>query len=112
MQVPPGIGGEAEGYPGWLRVVKSRIGSDAVQPPDALRAMPNDHPQLPLPHVDASQASGHPASLARDRRIYVNRSLRMDSVEWIGFDMDYTLAIYRQEAIDQLSIEATLRKLL
>jgi 5'-nucleotidase len=35
----------------------------------------------------------------------------MESVEWVGFDMDYTLAIYRQEEIDRLSIEATVKKL-
>jgi 5'-nucleotidase len=32
----------------------------------------------------------------------------MSAIEWIGFDMDYTLAIYRQEAMDALSIELTI----
>lgn len=32
----------------------------------------------------------------------------MSAVEWVGFDMDYTLAIYRQEAMDALSIELTI----
>lgn len=44
-------------------------------------------------------------------RIYCNRSLRMDQVELVGFDMDYTLAVYNQPEIDRLSIEATARKL-
>jgi HAD superfamily 5'-nucleotidase-like hydrolase len=35
----------------------------------------------------------------------------MASIEWVGFDMDYTLAIYRQEEMDNLSIQATLGKL-
>jgi HAD superfamily 5'-nucleotidase-like hydrolase len=35
----------------------------------------------------------------------------MDQIEWVGFDMDYTLAIYRQAEIDRLSIEATVKKL-
>jgi HAD superfamily 5'-nucleotidase-like hydrolase len=52
-----------------------------------------------------------PFSLPPEQRIYVNRSLRMDQIEWIGFDMDYTLAVYRQAAIDQLSITATAKKL-
>ncbi|MDH5675397.1 MAG: HAD-IG family 5'-nucleotidase [Myxococcales bacterium] len=47
----------------------------------------------------------------RSRRIYCNRNLRLDTIEWLGFDMDYTLAIYNQEAIDRLSIEATAAKL-
>ena len=46
------------------------------------------------------------------KRLWVNRSLRMDQIEWVGFDMDYTLAIYKQAEIDRLSIEATVKKLL
>ncbi len=68
-----------------------------------------DDAQLKLPMPD--DAPAHVASLPAERRVFVNRSLRMDSVEWVGFDMDYTLAIYRQEEIDRLSIEATVRKL-
>jgi HAD superfamily 5'-nucleotidase-like hydrolase len=41
----------------------------------------------------------------------VNRNLRLDQIQWVGFDMDYTLAIYRQEAMDLLSIEATAKKM-
>ncbi|HHH31207.1 MAG TPA: 5'-nucleotidase, partial [Polyangiaceae bacterium] len=51
------------------------------------------------------------SELPRSRRIYVNRNLRFDHVTTVGFDMDYTLAIYRQDAMDQLSIDATVRKL-
>lgn len=35
----------------------------------------------------------------------------MTSVEWVGFDMDYTLAIYRQAAMDSLSVEVTAERL-
>jgi HAD superfamily 5'-nucleotidase-like hydrolase len=35
----------------------------------------------------------------------------MDSIEMIGFDMDYTLALYHQDKLEQLSIELTLGKL-
>ena len=31
------------------------------------------------------------------RRVFCNRNLRMDRIRWIGFDMDYTLALYHQE---------------
>ncbi len=71
-------------------------------------------PQLVLPHVDSVPPPGaplHVQTLARAKRVYVNRSLRMDRVEWVGFDMDYTLAIYNQDEIDRLSIEATVKKL-
>ena len=49
--------------------------------------------------------------IARRRRIFCNRNLRMDQVELIGFDMDYTLALYHQERLEQLSITLTLAKL-
>jgi HAD superfamily 5'-nucleotidase-like hydrolase len=35
----------------------------------------------------------------------------MASCDWVGFDMDYTLAIYHQEEMDRLSIDATCAKL-
>jgi HAD superfamily 5'-nucleotidase-like hydrolase len=36
----------------------------------------------------------------------------MTGVAWVGFDMDYTLAIYDQPAMDRLSVEATVQKLI
>jgi HAD superfamily 5'-nucleotidase-like hydrolase len=50
--------------------------------------------------------------IQRSRRLFVNRNLRMDLVQLIGFDMDYTLAIYNQDRIDKLSIECTVKKLI
>ncbi len=44
--------------------------------------------------------------------MYVNRALKLSGVEWLGFDMDYTLALYHQEAMDRLSIDATVSKLI
>ncbi len=72
--------------------------------------MVSPQPQLTLPHVD-TLTTGNGASLPRARRVYVNRSLRMEHIDWVGFDMDYTLAIYRQAEIDRLSIDATVKKL-
>jgi len=50
--------------------------------------------------------------IARGSRIFCNRNLRMKSIDLIGFDMDYTLALYHQEPLEQLSIELTLKKLI
>ncbi|HUQ07874.1 MAG TPA: HAD-IG family 5'-nucleotidase [Kofleriaceae bacterium] len=50
--------------------------------------------------------------VARRHRIFCNRNLRMDQVEMIGFDMDYTLALYHQARMERLSIELTLTKLI
>ncbi|MGD9753849.1 MAG: 5'-nucleotidase domain-containing protein, partial [Acidimicrobiia bacterium] len=44
--------------------------------------------------LDAPGAQARPAGV---RRIYCNRSLRFDHVCAVGFDMDYTLAIYDQQ---------------
>ena len=37
--------------------------------------------------------------VARKNRVFCNRNLRMDSIETIGFDMDYTLALYHQDRL-------------
>src|SRR5689334_11573370 len=43
--------------------------------------------------------------VARKNRVFCNRNLRMDSIEMIGFDMDYTLALYHQDRLERLSID-------
>jgi len=65
--------------------------------------------QLPLPELTLAEAGAEPP--APSHRIFCNRSLRLDRVEWVGFDMDYTLAVYDQFEMDRLSIEVTVRKL-
>lgn len=47
----------------------------------------------------------------RPKQIFCNRDLRFDSVEVVGFDMDYTLAPYNQDAMDELSVRLTLERL-
>jgi HAD superfamily 5'-nucleotidase-like hydrolase len=52
-----------------------------------------------------------PRTTARDvplpRQIFVNRNLRMDKIEWVGFDMDYTLAIYQLVRLEELAFDLT-----
>lgn len=57
---------------------------------------------------DASSETDVP----RRNRVFCNRNLRMDQIEMIGFDMDYTLALYHQAKLEELSIELTLGKLI
>lgn len=64
--------------------------------------------QLALPLDPTSEA---PERIPREHRVYVNRNLRLEQIAWVGFDMDYTLAIYRHPEMDRLAIEATVRKL-
>ena len=47
----------------------------------------------------------------KPRQIYCNRDLRFEDVEVVGFDMDYTLAPYIQDAMDELSVRLTLERL-
>lgn len=61
--------------------------------------------------IEARAAIAPPSDVKKSRRIFVNRNLRMDEIELVGFDMDYTLAIYNQPRLERISIEATLRKL-
>jgi hypothetical protein len=44
-------------------------------------------------------------------RIYVNRDLRLDRIEFVGFDMDYTLAVYREPEFEQLTFDTAIREL-
>ena len=67
--------------------------------------------QLDLPLGDTtSNATG--VGIPRTQRLFCNRDLRMTGITWVGFDMDYTLAIYDQPEMDRLSIEATQKKLI
>ncbi len=67
------------------------------------------NPQLALPIGDVFVETH--LALPPEKRIYTNRSLRLDQIDWAGFDMDYTLAIYAQAEMDRLSIEVTAKKL-
>ncbi len=67
--------------------------------------------QLALP-IAGILPSAEPPRIPRTKRVFVNRNLKMLGIDWVGFDMDYTLAIYNQAEMDRLSIEATCEKLI
>lgn len=64
-----------------------------------------------LPGALALALENRELDIPRQKRIYVNRNLKMQDVQVIGFDMDYTLAIYNQPEMEALSIRLTLEKL-
>ena len=67
-----------------------------------------DEFDLPTPQL----ASSFPfRRVAEKSRVFCNRTLKLRDIRWLGFDMDYTLAIYDQEAMDELSIRSTIQKL-
>ncbi len=45
------------------------------------------------------------------RQIFVNRNLRLDKIDLVGFDMDYTLAIYHLRQIEELAFGLTMARL-
>ncbi|MGE5047607.1 MAG: 5'-nucleotidase domain-containing protein, partial [Deltaproteobacteria bacterium] len=49
--------------------------------------------------------------LARSRQIYTNRALKMEEIALLGFDMDYTLAVYSMRQIEELAFHMTLERL-
>jgi HAD superfamily 5'-nucleotidase-like hydrolase len=67
---------------------------------------------LPTPIRKFLLDSGLETEPPLQRRIFTNRDLNFDATSIIGFDMDYTLAIYRQEEIEAKSISTTTDKLL
>ena len=48
----------------------------------------------------------------KSRRIFVNRNLRLDDIQLVGFDMDYTLAIYHLRQIEELAFRMTLDRMI
>jgi 5'-nucleotidase len=70
-----------------------------------------------LPELERAAASllaesNTEIDVARRDRVFCNRNLRMDQIDMIGFDMDYTIARYHQDKLEQLSIDLTLGKLI
>jgi 5'-nucleotidase len=49
--------------------------------------------------------------IPKPERVWVSRNLKMTSVQWVGFDMDYTLAIYDQARMDSLQVDVTVERL-
>ena len=45
------------------------------------------------------------------RRIFVNRALRMETIRYLGFDLDWTLAPYRRLPVQQLIFELSVDRL-
>lgn len=54
-------------------------------------------------------AHPHPRS---ERRILVNRNLRLETIRHVGFDLDWTLADYERQPLDELTFELTLDRLI
>lgn len=84
--------------------------------PECLPQRPSESDSS-LPHLRLLQLLGRTTSGAtvdptRNQRVFVNRTVRMEQIDVIGFDMDYTLALYHQQRMEQLSALHTVQKLI
>ncbi|MFT3916225.1 MAG: HAD-IG family 5'-nucleotidase [Anaeromyxobacteraceae bacterium] len=69
-------------------------------------------PAYEAPEIQALLAGPHAGrEVARARQIFVNRNLRMDKIEAVGFDMDYTVAMYHLRRLEELAFEMTLARM-
>src|SRR2546422_11181023 len=59
--------------------------------------------------IDSPEHQG--LELSPSRQIYTNRALQMDQIGLVGFDMDYTLAVYSMRQIEGLAFHLTLDRL-
>jgi HAD superfamily 5'-nucleotidase-like hydrolase len=71
-----------------------------------------DVEQLDLPIEGLPFRAPEAIRVPREERVFVNRNLKMSTIDWLGFDMDYTLAIYNQSAMDALSVDLTVQRLI
>ena len=79
-----------------------------IQSPSPVSLSHDNQLVLPLGDTTTLQPG---LGIPRPERVFCNRNLRMTGIAWVGFDMDYTLAIYDQPEMDRLSIAATQKKL-
>jgi HAD superfamily 5'-nucleotidase-like hydrolase len=80
--------------------------------PASVLPVPTEPAAPKLKGLALIEALQRPSEIPRPDRVYVNRNLNLSQIELVGFDMDYTLALYHQSKIEELSIRATLHKLI
>lgn len=101
-----------------------RAGRGPAASPAPVHAPP---PEPAAPPEEAEEPKGHPlysraevlaalppvfvAAPGASQRVYVNRDLRLDRIACIGFDMDYSLAIYRESRFEAITFRNVLHRL-
>ncbi len=90
---------------------------DTARGPDSATdaAGPAPEPAYDGPVVQALLSGPHGAhhrEVPRARQVFVNRNLRMDRIEAVGFDMDYTIAMYHLQRLETLAFRMTLARMI
>ncbi|XP_065199329.1 cytosolic purine 5'-nucleotidase-like [Sycon ciliatum] len=60
---------------------------------------------------EADDHDGPSGLKTHSSRVFVNRSLNMNTIKYVGFDMDYTLAIYKSPIYEQTSYDLIMKRL-
>ena len=69
-------------------------------------------PAYETPEVLALLNGSHAGrEVPRARQVFVNRNLRMDKIDAVGFDMDYTVAMYHLQRMEELAFGMTLARM-
>lgn len=66
---------------------------------------------LSLDCDDGTSASHKKYYREPNKRVFVNRSLKLSKIKWFGFDMDYTLAVYKSPEYEEMGFEAIIDRL-
>ena len=85
-----------------------RPGSLTFDPRPRCLSTPTDAFQL---HPDVRSYGPLTLSVNPASRVFCNRSLNMANIAAVGFDMDYTLAMYKPETFEVLAYESACKKL-
>jgi 5'-nucleotidase len=81
--------------------------------PKSPAALPSTGDLLRDPELSRLLSSPGQAGLELppSRQIFTNRALRLGDISLVGFDMDYTLAVYSMRQIEELAFRMTLERL-
>ena len=117
-----GAGGRRDGARGKAVAKAVRVVSKAAKSSaqTRTRVMPNAEARTHVSNLSAAATSElkHWSTVteatrreAHAAKVFCNRSLNMSKIESIGFDMDYTLAMYNPATFEQMSYDETVKKL-
>jgi len=84
--------------------------SNAPSPPPAPDTAGTSYDAQEITALLAEPVAGR-RDVPAERQVFVNRNLRMDRIEAVGFDMDYTLAIYQLRELEELAFAMTAARL-
>ena len=111
------------GYPVWGKALRWNdcpdagpccLSQDPRQQETLLPKEPMNKPTFSGPNEALLRKMGGDTKHLLDpaRGVYTNRDLNLQTISHIGFDMDYTLAIYKKLPMEQLQYDLTVERLI